>query len=161
MANLKDDFDFNSDKDIELFADSMECSKALISSLENRLTQQYFKEKYIKSDDRFFGNISCRYCGQSFNSNSIWVGLYFNNIPFTQDYKLVLAIWEGNDDKNIKKLLSDALVSYKSQYFKPVDERWIFVNLDNYLLVCDTDGAALKDEIERKVSKILKVTTQN
>lgn len=161
MPNLREDFDLITDNDIEFFADSIECSKALISSLKNRLNKQPFNNLTLMADDHFFGNISCRYCGQSFNSNSIWVGLYFNNITFTQDYKLVLAIWEGNDDNNIKKSLSDALVSYKSQYFKPVDERWIFVNLDNYLLVCDTDGTALKDEIKRKVSKIQKDSTQN
>lgn len=84
----------------------------------------------------------------------MWIGLYFNNIGFTPEYKLVLALWEGRDEENKKQQLADALKSFKSQYFKPVDERWLFINLDDYLLVCN-DDKVIEDEINRIVGKII------
>lgn len=59
MTNLTKDFDLVSDEDIELFADSMECSKALISSLKNRLNTQSFNNLSLRADDHFFGNKKC------------------------------------------------------------------------------------------------------
>ena len=153
MRNLLKGFSIQDLSKTELFADSMGCSVALISELKNRLTNLSFQKLQKKSTDYFFGNINCRCCGQSYNDENVWIGLYFNNINFTPDYKLVLALWEGGDDYSLEQKLSKALISYKSQYFRPVEERWIFINLDNYLLMCDDN--TFKQEIDRITSKVI------
>ncbi|MCR4580620.1 MAG: hypothetical protein K5681_09775 [Treponema sp.] len=134
------------------FADSMECSTAILEKLKHITAQLHF-HKIIADINSFKGNFTGRYCGQSFNDKTVWIGLYFNNIGFSPEYKLVLAIWEGDDKENIKQKLSNALLNYKSQYFKPVEERWLFIYLDKYLLVCDDQ--TVEKEINRIIDRII------
>lgn len=152
--NLQGEFELK-DSLVTDFANAMECSKSLILGLKKltNITSTYITHE---AKDIFVGNIDCRYCGQFYNNQAVWVGLYFNNVIFTHDYKLVLAIWDKAGENNIKQELSKAFISYKSQNYVHNEEHWLFVILDNYLLNCDVDTA--KEEISSKISSILQTT---
>lgn len=133
----------------EVFASAMDCSEILIKNLRS-LTS---KISLLQSRD-FVANIDCRYCGRHFEKD-IWVGLYFNNILFTSEKQLTIAI--KDPDGCISQKLSQYTINFKSHFFASEDRmgRWVFVKLDNYLLLCDKKAAL--NEIERILSEILEI----
>ena len=138
------------DNNIEVFADAMECSKMIIESLKAK-TESIKKIIGEHPDKGFVGNIDCRYCGMHFEKD-IWVGLYFNNILFTSCYQLTLAV--KDTDGSISSRLNETNLCFKSHYFVPEDinGRWLFFNLDNYLLYSEDN--VFSEEINKIVSEI-------
>lgn len=74
------------------------------------------------------GNITCRYCGRNYTikdeqENEFWIGLYFNNISFTPDYRLILAI---NTKPEYATNLLSAGIHYTTHKFfmRNIDEKW-------------------------------------
>ena len=149
---LQCDFELTSHAQKHIFSTAVGCSQALISTLESLTNQQFSTNgKKIVPDDNLTANIPCRYCGRNYSiqnstSKEFWIGLYFNNIPFTPDYRLILAV----DTKYTQKLQNEG-INYSFYNFPFVQEKWLYINLDNYLLHCDIQ------EIETEINRILQI----
>lgn len=136
---------------ISFFANSMECSVSFISKID-RITcclSNILSNKANLVD--FIGNTSCRYCGRMFGYKSltIWVGVYFNNIVFTSEHQFVLGIYLDEKNNDVLTKLKNAGINFKLCNFEPVEEKWIFITLDNFLLTNDCN------EIESEILRIL------
>lgn len=141
------DFEISS---INSFANKMRCSVPLLNKLKE-ITEINFKK--IQKIGELTGNVPCRYCGQSYGidgklEREIWIGMYFKNYPFPPTYQLMIGV----DCKNeyIDKLDCEE-IEYQLKHYPKVEESWIYVDLDNYLLHCDIK------ETEDEINRILKI----
>ena len=140
------------------FAITMTCSQRLIDQLEQQTNQSFgIENKCIIPNEEFTGNIDCRYCGRHYSiqggqKNEFWIGLYFNNIGFAPSYQLILAV--DAQAKYATNLLS-AGINYTTHNFfmRNINEKWFYVNLDNYLLNCNL--AVFHNEISTLLDRIL------
>lgn len=144
------DFEINN---INSFANKMRCSVPVLNKL-NRITEGNFNK--IQKIGELTGNVPCRYCGQSYGINGksereIWIGMYFNNIIFTPEYLFVLGIHVDKKDKELLTKITRTEINFQFYNFPTVDEKWIFITLDNYFLHCDIQ------ETETEINRILQI----
>ncbi len=145
--------EFQLDPTDEVFAASVGGSVSLIEKIDiltGKLSVTGLDEDLEKP--YLVGNIDCRYCGRyyDYNGKSIFIGLSFSSVGFDPDYRLLLQVCEGEDEG---LNLTGGFMCAKSQFFPPVDERWLIVTLDKYLIFEQT-GLEFQKEVERVLKNL-------
>ena len=142
ISDYQNEFSLNDDEKKHVFAEFMECSKKLITDVacltECLICSEGFSERDEGDMKGFFGNIASRHCGRylKYKKLYIWIGLHFNNIPFSPDYRLMLFVHAPKEKNDNSPSLDKAFLTYRHFYDFCLDEQWVAIALDNYFISC-------------------------
>lgn len=105
------------------------------------------------------GNVDRKYCGKSFNDNSVWIGAFFE-----KKVELRVGFWISDDINEVSngylpKLLNSNL-PFSAEYAKIDDGYWIYIKVDS-LLSNDSEKEQAKVQIEKIFHKVFEKKVKN